>query len=206
MYNTDFKVKYYDIAKELIVKLKNKPELNNNNEEPDNNSLEEEHNQDKVEVEEAEAEAESEEVEEEEDYEYTSEDIITICDKLYRDEVLSVFYAESIVDDKLGKNMHYVLEQMNSNPEFKTIFDETKQLLYLHELDQTKHLTEEQKNIVKNNYDYVVILTLFSQPLFYITHKCICQQLTTGTVETNLLNELKNCTINVLNDKNKKEV
>jgi len=185
MYNTDFKVKYYDIAKELIVKLKNKPELNNNNEESDNNSLE------------AEVEVQSEA-----DYEYTSEDIITICDKLYRDELLSVFYAESIVDDKLGKNMHYVLEQMNSNPEFKTIFDETKHLLYLHELDQTKHLTEEQKNIVKNNYDYVVILIVFSQPLFYITHKCICQQLTTGTVETNLLNELKSCTINVLNDKN----
>ena len=203
MYNTDFKVKYYDIEQELIFRLDNKTEIKNtdtntnNNEEPDNTSLEED-SQDKGE--------ELEEGKGEEDYEYTSDDIITICDKLYRDELLSVFYAESILDDKLDKNMQYVLEQMNSNPEFKAIFDETKNLLYLHELDQTKHLTEEQKNIVKNNYDYVVILTLFSQTLFYITHKCICQQLTTGTIDTNLLNELKICTINVLNDKNKKEV
>jgi hypothetical protein len=223
MYNTNFNVKYYDIAKELIVKLKNKTELKNTNtnEEPDNNSeeveVQEEEVQEEVEeveVEEVEVEEEvaeevaeeEEEAEAEEDYEYTSEDIITICDKLYRDELLSVFYAESIIDEKLDKNMQYVLDQLNSNPEFKYIFDETKHLLYLHELDQTKNLTEEQKNIVKNNYDYVVILTFFSQPLFYITHKCICQQLTTGTVETNLLHELKNCTIKVLNDKNKKEV
>ena len=203
MYNTAFKVKYYDIEQELIFKLKNKTELknnnnnnknnknnNNNNEEPDNYSIQE-----------------GEEGEEgEDDYEYTSEDIITICDKLYRDEILSVFYAESIIDDNLDKNMQYVLDELNSNPEIKYIFDETKHLLYLHELDQTKNLTEEQKNIVKDNYDYVVLLTLFSQTLFYITHRCVCQQLTTGTVDTNLLNELNTRTIEVLNDKNKKEV
>jgi hypothetical protein len=195
MYNTAFKVKYYDIEQELIFKLKNKSELknNNNNEEPDNHSIEEE-------------EEEEEEERAQDDYEYTSEDIITICDKLYRDELLSVFYAESIIDEKLDKNMQYVLDQLNSNPEFKYIFDETKHLLYLHELDQTKNLTEEQKNIVKDNYDYVVLLTLFSQTLFYITHRCVCQQLTTGTVDTNLLNELNTRTIEVLNDKNKKEV
>ena len=188
MYNTDFEVKYYDIEQELIFKLKNKTDISNsnNNEEPDNHSIEDEEAQD--------------------DYEYTSDDIITICDKLYCDELLSVFYAESIFDDKLDKNMQYVLDQLNSNPEFKYIFDETKHLLYLHELDQTKNLTEEQKNIVKDNYDYVVLLTLFSQTLFYITHKCVCQQLTTGTVDKNLLNELKILTIEVLNDKNKKEV
>ena len=193
MYNTNFKVKYYDIEQELIFKLKNKTQLNNNNnnEEPDNHSTEDK---------------DKEEEEAQDDYEYTSEDIITICDKLYRDELLSVFYADSIIDDKLDKNMQYVLVQLNSNPEFKCIFDETKHLLYLYELDQTKHLTEEQKNIVKDNYDYVVLLTLFSQTLFYITHRCVCQQLTTGTVEPSLLNELNTRTIEVLNDKNKKEV
>jgi len=193
MYNTDFKVKYYDIEQELIFKLKNKTDIsnNNNNEEPDNHSIEEQ---------------EQEQEEAQDDYEYTSEDIITICDKLYRDELLSVFYAESIIDDKIDKNMQYALEQMNSNPDFKTIFDEIKHLLYLHELEQTKHLTEEQKKIVKDNYDFVVLLTLFSQTLFYITHKCVCQQLTTGTVDKNLLNELKILTIEVLNDKNKKEL
>jgi len=201
MYNTAFKVKYYDIEQELIFKLKNKTELkNNNNEEPDNYSIEEDGKREERE------EGEEREEEGEDDYEYTSEDIITICDKLYRDELLSVFYADSIMDDKLDKNMQYVLEQLNSNPEFKYIFDETKHLLYLYELNQTKHLTEEEKNIVKDNYDYVVLLTLFSQTLFYITHRCVCQQITTGTVDINLLNELNNRTIEVLNDKNKKEV
>ncbi len=201
MYNTAFKVKYYDIEQELIFKLKNKTELkNNNNEEPDNYSIEEDGKREERE------EGEEREEEGEDDYEYTSEDIITICDKLYRDELLSVFYAESIIDDKLDNNMSYALDQMNSNPDFKTIFDEIKHLLYLHELDQTKHLTEEQQKIVKDNYDFVVLLTLFSQTLFYITHKCVCQQLTTGTIDKNLLNELKILTIEVLNDKNKKEV
>ena len=47
MYNTDFKVKYYDIEQELIFRLDNKTEIKNtdtntnNNEEPDNTSLEE---------------------------------------------------------------------------------------------------------------------------------------------------------------------
>jgi hypothetical protein len=188
MYNTDFEVKYYDIEQELIFKLKNKTDISNsnNNEEPDNHSIEDEEAQD--------------------DYEYTSDDIITICDKLYCDELLSVFYAESIFDDKLDKNMQYALEQMNYNQDFKNIFDETKHLLYLHELDQTKHLPEEQKKNVKDNYDFVVLLTLFSQTLFYITHKCVCQQLTTGTIDKNLLNELKTRTIEVLNDKNKNEL
>ena len=37
MYNTAFKVKYYDIEQELIFKLKNKTELKNNNNNNKNN-------------------------------------------------------------------------------------------------------------------------------------------------------------------------
>ena len=91
MYNTDFKVKYYDIEQELLFKLLNKSDNQNTSD----NEYTSENSSDN-----------------DKDNEYTSDDIITICDKLYRDEVLSVFYAESILDDKLDKNMQDILDQM----------------------------------------------------------------------------------------------
>jgi hypothetical protein len=170
MYNTDFKVKYYDIEQELLFKLLNKSDFKNTSDNTSDN---------------------------EKDNEYTSDDIITICDKLYRDEVLSVFYAESIVDDKLDKNMQYILDEMICNPDFKKMVDETKQLLYLQNLDQTRHIIEEENP--ENNDGYLfVLLMLFSQTIFHITHKCICQQLTTGTIDKNLLSDLKTHLFEVL--------
>ena len=86
MYNTVFKVKYYDIEKELIDKL--------NVKNPD------------------------------EEYEYSNQDVLDICNKLYRDELLSVFGAEDLSDDKLDKGMSYVYEIMMINDRFKSIINE----------------------------------------------------------------------------------
>jgi hypothetical protein len=41
-------------------------------------------------------------VDEDEDEDYTREDVACICDKLYRDELLSVFDADSLEDPKNG--------------------------------------------------------------------------------------------------------
>ena len=43
--------------------------------------------------------------------EYNKEDILLICDKLYRDELISVFNASNLLDDKIDNGMKYVLEK-----------------------------------------------------------------------------------------------
>jgi hypothetical protein len=167
MYNTDFIVKYQDIQKELVLKLKKKTEKEYE-ENPDN------------------------------EYEYSSKDVLDICDKLYRDELCSVFYAENILDDKIDEGMTYVLEKMLVNSDFKNIIDKMRELLYLNETCNSPILSEEHKNNIKENYDLILLITLFSKHIFYITHKCICQQINKGGIDNDLIQELRENTITVL--------
>jgi hypothetical protein len=158
MYNTDFKVKYYDIEQELVLKLKTKTE-----EEYKENS--------------------------DDEYEYSSQDVLDICNKLYRDELATVFYADDIFDDKIDKGMKYVLEKMELNPNFKNIINELKNFIYNQSLNQ--ELTkEEQDKFIENSFMFTVF-TLFNQDLFHITHKCICQQFISGIIDNELLDQLR---------------
>jgi len=159
MYNTGFEVKYHDIMEELTYNLKNNSDNN-----PDNK-------------------------EEDCEYEYTSQDILDICDKLYMDELCSVFYSEDILDDKIDRGMKYVFEKMLDNQEFKIFFNKMKDS-YFNETFVDLELTEEEKQTLRNNSHTMVILNLFSKELFYITHKCICQQINTGVIEPSLIYKL----------------
>uniref|UniRef100_A0A6C0KPA2 Uncharacterized protein n=1 Tax=viral metagenome TaxID=1070528 RepID=A0A6C0KPA2_9ZZZZ len=133
MYNTNFKVKYKDIEKELTKK----------------NS-------------------------------YNIEDIQNICDKLYRDELCSVFYAEDIIDDKIDEGYKTIYGKMILNPEFKNVVFELKNIVI-------KNNTSIEDN---HDLDFLILLSLFSKDMFYITHKCICQQLTLEKIDDILLSEL----------------
>ena len=124
-------------------------------------------------------------------YEYTSQDILDICDKLYMDELCSVFYSEDILDDKIDRGMKYVFEKMLDNQEFKIFFNKMKDS-YFNETFVDLELTEEEKQTLRNNSHTIVILNLFSKELFYITHKCICQQINTGVIEPSLIEQLFN--------------
>ena len=152
--------------------------------------------------------------ENEEDNQYSSQDILDICNKLYRDELCSVFYAEDIMDDKIDKGMKSVFDIMLVNPDFKSIIDKKKELLLLKEsknleleldtvnleldtvnLDTVnlESVNLESVNLDTINLDVInleILLTLFSENIFYITHKCICQQITTGHIDTDLLENL----------------
>ncbi len=110
------------------------------------------------------------------EYEYSSGDIVAICEKLYIDELTNVFYAEDICDDKIDIGIKYVLEKMMLNNDFKQIIDELKTNI---------KLGDEYRN------DFIIILILFEKEFFHIFHKCICQQLTLGTIEQGLLDELR---------------
>lgn len=160
-YNTQFTVKYNDIEKELIHKLKNKTP-----EEYEENS--------------------------DEEHEYSSEDVLDICNKLYRDELISVFGADDLVDDKIDLGMKYVFEKMSINTEFHKIIEEMTQIcintfLKNEEIDEQKLLDIKQ----------LITITLFSQDIFYITHKCICQQIEVGTIDNDLLVQLRNHSIDL---------
>ena len=170
MYDTKFIVRYHDIKEELDLILKKEEEKERGVKPVDH-------------------------------YQYSSQDILDICNKLYRDELCSVFYAEDIIDDKIDKGMKYVFDLMLVNPDFKAIIDKKKVLLLLKE---SKNLELELDtvdlesgldavNLETVNLDVInleILLTLFSENIFYITHKCICQQITTGHIDTDLLENL----------------
>jgi hypothetical protein len=50
---------------------------------------------------------------------------------------------------------------------------------------------------IRRNSEYLIFITLFSQHVFYITHKCICQLFTVGDVDPNLMDRLKDKTISL---------
>ena len=165
MYDTKFIVRYHDIQEELVLILKKDNEVDH--------------------------------------YQYSSQDILDICNKLYRDELCSVFYAEDIMDDKIDKGMKTVFDIMLVNPDFKAIIDKMKELLLLRESknveleleseSESDTINLESVNLESVNLDTInleILLTLFSENIFYITHKCICQQITTGHIDTDLLENL----------------
>lgn len=161
MYNTQFDVKYNDIETELIEKLNNKETTN-----------------------------------------YNLEDVSDICSKLYRDELMSVFDVHFILDDKLDQGMKNIYKIMIKNEKFKQITDDLINA-YLLEFIKTKECEEEEEEVVLTQKQEVkqleqyqqvrqlVLLILFSQNIFYITHKCICQQMEQGTINDDLLVSLK---------------
>jgi hypothetical protein len=167
-YNTKFKVKYNDIEKELINKLKHK-------------TLEEyEKNPD-------------------EEYEYDNQDIIDICSKLYRDELLSVFEAEDLVDEKIDKGMIYVYDIMMKNEAFKDIILKMENV-FTETFYTNEQLEEDDPEKInrKESFKQLCLISFFSQDMFYNMHKCICQQIEVGHIDEELLVELRKLSIDVL--------
>lgn len=141
----------------------------------------------------AEDDQEDEEDEEQgqEDYKYTRKDITYICEKLYRDELLEVFGAETIDDPKMDEGIKAIFEALIKNEEFKTFLVEMNGLIS----DPNTAKTETELANLKRNTDYLIFITLFSQKMFYLTHRCLCQMLTLGHVEADMMDLLKQRTL-----------
>jgi hypothetical protein len=127
-----------------------------------------------------------------EDIEYSMDDVHLICEKLYRDELLSVFEVETINDPNMDAGIKRVINKMIDNTTFKKFLDEVK-----NELIDFTSISGNPTEIdnVRNNAEYVIFITLFSQHVFFITHRCICQLFTVDDVDPNLLDRLKDKTI-----------
>ena len=138
-----------------------------------------------------EAEAEAEEEQSDEDYKYNRKDITYICEKLYRDELLEVFGAETIDDPKMDEGIKAIFEKLIKNEEFKTFLVEMNGLIS----DPNTAKTETELANLKRNTDYLIFITLFSQKMFYLTHRCLCQMLTLGHVEADMMELLKQRTL-----------
>ena len=125
-------------------------------------------------------------------YQYSSQDILDICNKLYRDELCSVFYAEDIMDDKIDKGMKTVFDIMLVNPDFKAIIDKIKALIHLKNKDYVKEsMNLETAELETAELETLeIIFILFSENIFYLTHKCICQQITTEHIDNEIIKTL----------------
>lgn len=138
-----------------------------------------------------EGEGEEDEEQSDEDYKYNRKDITYICEKLYRDELLEVFGAESIDDPKMDEGIKAIFETLIKNEEFKTFLVEMNGLIS----DPNTAKTETELANLKRNTDYLIFITLFSQKMFYLTHRCLCQMLILGHVEADMMELLKQRTL-----------
>ena len=127
--------------------------------------------------------------------EYNLEDVSDICSKLYRDELMTVFDVHYILDDRIDKGMKNVYEIMMTNSNFKQLAYDLEDT-YFEEFIQNKEEKEQQVR-------QLLLMILFSQNIFYIMHKCICQQIELNTIDDDLLVTLKQkCIESLLSLKN----
>jgi hypothetical protein len=211
MYNINYEVKYHDIERALLMNLQKRMETrlarengifinetsNDINdvgkedklvycEECESNDNKNEENKNEVDCD------GSEEEDDDEEYEYTLDDVYTICEKLYRDELLSVFNVQSISDENIDVGIKAAIEQMIDNESFRKLLDDIK--VNLIDFDNFVGTPEELENM-KRNSEYLIFISLFSQKLFYLTHICLCQLFTVGEISPDLLSKVKEKTI-----------
>lgn len=124
----------------------------------------------------------------EEDLEYTLEDVQIICDKLYRDELLSVFNVSSTEDEQMDAGIKASIERLIDNKDFRDFLDDVKNQLI--DFENFVGNPAEMENM-KRNSEYLIFITMFSQKLFYLTHICLCQLFTVNEIDTELLLKIK---------------
>ena len=134
--------------------------------------------------------------------EYNLEDVSDICSKLYRDELMTVFDVNYILDDRIDKGMKNVYEIMMANEKFLKIAYDVEET-YLQEFIQSQNKGEADKPEAaeadqEKRFKQLLLMILFSQDIFYIMHKCICQQIELNIINDDLLVALKQKCIETL--------
>jgi len=119
---------------------------------------------------------------------YNIEDVTTICTNLYQHELISVFNASSLLDDNIDNGIQMVYDNWLSKYDpFNKILNNAKQHLFTNNNDTNVFLSSEQQMNLDQNSSYFLLLILFSENIFYLTHKCICQLAKTKNIELPLL-------------------
>jgi hypothetical protein len=108
-----------------------------------------------------------------------------------------VFNADDILDDKIDEGMKWVLDKMLINLDIKTIVEDMEKIVGMQNIDLEEIGLDDNVKVSNEEYVCIVVnLILFSEQLFHITHKCICQQLNSGNIDNKLLEQLKEETLN----------
>jgi hypothetical protein len=122
--------------------------------------------------------------------EYNEDELFTICTNLYQHELINVFYGSSLLDDKIDKGIQKVYDNYLSKYEpFMQLLNNSKLHLfnYNNDNDNSIHLSSIQKENFEKNSSYFLLLMLFSENIFYLTHLCICQLIKNYRIELALL-------------------
>ena len=93
--------------------------------------------------------------------EYEDQDILDICDKLYRDELCSVFYAEDILDDKIDQGYKFVYDKMILNERFKSVISEINKILSDKNISDVFSKEENEQTEQNDNYDFFILQKQF---------------------------------------------
>ena len=96
------------------------------------------------------------------------------------------------MDDKIDKGLKYIFELMLVNPDFKAVIDKIKALIHLKNKDYVKEsMNLETAELETAELETLeIIFILFSENIFYLTHKCICQQITTEHIDNEIIKTL----------------
>jgi hypothetical protein len=135
-YDTEVNVKYKEIEEELLEKIKtNKTNKNHENDENNNNDLG-----------------------------YSEEDVLQICNELYKHELLLVFKVDDISNKKVSYIMTQLWEKIKEDIKFLHVIKVYKNRLSQMDLEQTFTL-------------------MFNYSLFFALHKCIVSFLNNSLLE-----------------------
>lgn len=105
--------------------------------------------------------------------EYSKDDVFGICKELYQHELLSVFTASSIEDINISDCISSIWLLLKTNQEFIKIFEDYRQKYFPVYADD------------------IVFTSLFNYDFFFIIHKCVCEEIETGTIEKDTLEQFK---------------
>ena len=136
--------------------------------------------------------------------EYNLEDVSDICSKLYRDELMTVFDVNFILDDRIDKGMKNIYEIMMANSNFKQLAYDLEDNYFQEFIQHQDKVTvaaaaaAAEEDQEEEEVRQLLLMILFSQNIFYITHKCICQQIELNTINVDLLVRLKEKCIETL--------
>jgi len=106
--------------------------------------------------------------------EYSEEEVFSICEELYRHELLSVFNIKNVNDITLDTKIHDLWISLRKNNQFMRLF-----LFYK---DNTPF------SLLCANDD-VLFAGMFQYELFILTHKCICEIFTKNSIDEVLFSE-----------------
>jgi actin-related protein len=162
------------LEKEDLEKVLEKVLEKEKEEKEEKEELDEEYNKEKV--------LEKEELDEE----YNKEEVMIICNKLYQDELCSVFCIDNIYDDKLNIHINCIYEILIKYNEFNNFFKEVKHII----ITQNADLDEVDKAYIIKDNEYFCYL-LFSYDLFHLFHIVICDVLLNNVINVEMLKNMK---------------